>query len=88
MKLIGLFDFFLNISVSKNYVLSLKFGVLEGFKSSGRPVGNISTYFRQKRSGGFRAMTKKPKKLTSIKLTSIKFRAYCFFLKMSFIFYL
>ena len=55
---------FLNNLVFLRFML-----VLNGLKSSGRPVGTISTYFRQKRSGGFRAMTKKPKKLTSIKLT-------------------
>ena len=34
---------------------------LEGLKSSGRLVGRISTYFRQKRFGGFRAMIKNTK---------------------------
>ena len=34
------------------------FWTLDGLERSGRPVGIISTYFRQKRSGGFRAMTK------------------------------
>ena len=59
----------------KNSGFLMEFWTLDGLERSGRPVGIISTYFRQKRSGGFRAMTKKPKKLTSIKLTSIKFRA-------------
>ena len=47
---------------SKNYSFSLDFLVLEGCKSSGRPGGKISTNFRPKRSGGFRAMTKNPNK--------------------------
>ena len=41
-----------------------------GLESSGRLVGSISSKFRPKRSGGFRAMTKKPKKLTTKKLTT------------------
>ena len=44
---------------------------LEGLKSSGRLVGRISTYFRQKRFGGFRAMIKNAKKLTTKKATTI-----------------
>ena len=43
---------------------------LEGLGRSGRPVGRISTNFRQKRSGGFQVMTKKPKKLRSKQVTS------------------
>ena len=34
----------------------MEFWTLDGLERSGRPVGIISTYFRQKRSGGFRAM--------------------------------
>ena len=37
------------------------------------PQGSISTKFRPYTSDWFRVMTKKLKKLTSIKLTSIKF---------------
>ena len=36
----------------------MEFWTLDGLERSGRPVGIISTYFRQKRSGGFRVMTK------------------------------
>ena len=46
----------------KTYSFSLDLLVLEGWKSSGRPVGKKSTNFRRKRSGGFRAMTKNPDK--------------------------
>ena len=38
----------------------MEFWTLDGLERSGRPVGIISTYFRRKRSGGFRVMTKKP----------------------------
>jgi len=57
-----------NILFLKNLVFLRFMLVLNGLKSSGRPVGTISTYFRQKRSGGFRAMTKKPKKLKTKKV--------------------
>ena len=50
----------------------MEFWTLDGLERSGRPVGIISTYFHQKRSGGFRAMTKKQIIFTTIKLTSIK----------------
>ena len=43
---------------------------LEGLESSGRPVGRISTKFCQKSSEGFRAVVKKPKKLTTKKATT------------------
>ncbi len=39
--------------------------VLEVLERSGRLKGRVSTNFRQKRSGGLRAMTKKPKILTT-----------------------
>ena len=35
----------------------MEFWTLDGLERSRRPVGIISTYFRQKRSGGFRVMT-------------------------------
>ena len=57
----------------KNSVFLMCMLVLNGLEGSGRPVGRIPTYFRQNPSGGFRAMTKNPPKLTSIKLTSTKF---------------
>ena len=44
---------------------------LAGLKSSGRPIGTISTNFRQNPSGGFRAMTKKPSNFTTINTTTI-----------------
>ena len=47
---------------SYNYSFSLDLVVLEAWKSSGRPVGRFSTNFRQKRSGGVRAMTQNPDK--------------------------
>ena len=43
----------------------------EGLESSGRRVGRISTNFRRIPFGGFRAMTKKPKMLTTKKATTI-----------------
>ena len=46
--------------------------VPEDLGRSGRPVGRISTNFRQNRTGGFRVMTKKPIIFTTIKFTSIK----------------
>ena len=45
---------------------------LDGLERSGRPVGTISTNFRQKRSSGFRAMTKNLPKFTTINTLSIK----------------
>ena len=57
---------------SKNSGFLLEFWALNGLGRSGRPVGIISTYFRQKRSGGFRAMTKNPPKFTTINTTTIK----------------
>ena len=56
----------------KNSGFLMEFWTLDGLERSGRPVGIISTYFRQKRSGGFRVMTKKPIIFTTIKFTSIK----------------
>ena len=38
---------------------------------SGRPVGTISTYFRQNSLSGFRAMTKNPPKFTTINTTTM-----------------
>lgn len=46
--------------------------VLEVLERYGRMRGKTSTKFRQKRSGGFQTMTKKPKKFTTIKFTTIK----------------
>ena len=37
----------------------MEFWTLDGLERSGRPVGIVSTYVRQKRSGGFGVMTKK-----------------------------
>ena len=54
----------------------MEFWTLDGLERSGRPVGIISTYFRQKRSGGFRVMTKTPIIFTTIKFTSIEVWAY------------
>ena len=49
------------------------FHVLEVLESSGRTNINKSIFFlQQKHSAGFRGMTKKHKKLTSIKFTSLK----------------
>ena len=56
----------------KNSGFLMEFWTLDGLERSGRPVGIISTYFRQKRSGGFRVMIKKPIIFTTIKFTSIK----------------
>ena len=56
----------------KNSGFLMEFWTLDGLERSGRPVGIISTYFRQKRSGGFRVMNKKPIIFTTIKFTSIK----------------
>ena len=56
----------------KNSGFLMEFWTLDGLERSGRPVGIISTYFRQKRSGGFRVMTKKLIIFTTIKFTSIK----------------
>ena len=50
----------------------MEFWTLDGLERSGRRVGIISTYFRQKRSGGFRAMTKNPPEFTTINTTTIK----------------
>ena len=55
-----------------NFYFLRFFWTLDGLERSGRPVGIISTYFRQKRSGGFRAMTKNPPKFTTINTTTIK----------------
>ena len=68
--------------ILKNSVFLRFMLVLDGLESSGSPVGRISTKFREICSGGFRPMTKSPPKLTSIKLTSIKFWAYIYFIPM------
>ena len=70
MYIVGkLFRFFKNKFLN---ILVWRFlNALEGLKSSGRPVGTISTNFRQIPSGGFRAMTQKPKMLTTKKATTI-----------------
>ena len=36
----------------------MEFWTLDGLERAGRPVGIMSTYFRQKRSGGFQVMIK------------------------------
>ena len=56
---------------SKKLVFLMFLQVLEVLERSGRLVGTISTKFRQKRSGGLRAMTQNPKKLTTKQVTSI-----------------
>ena len=53
----------------------MEFWTLVGLERSGRPVGIISTHFRQNPLGGFRAMTKKPKMLTTKKVTTTLMRA-------------
>ena len=65
------FYFVLKISVLNKLDFLSSRRSLEGLKSSGRLVGRISTYFRQKRFGGFRAMIKNAKKVTTKKATTI-----------------
>ena len=60
----------------KNSGFLMDFLTLDGLERSGRPVGIISTYFRQNPTGGFRAMTKNTPNCTTIKCTSIKVWAY------------
>ena len=69
--LVRIFDFFKKID-SKHLVFLIFRVVLDGLESSGRPVGTISTNFRQNPSGGFRAMTQNPPKCTTINTTTIK----------------
>ena len=56
--------------VSKKLVFLGFSWTLDGFKSSGRPVGTISTYFYVNWTQWSRAMTKNLKELTSKKLTT------------------
>ena len=56
---------------SKNLVFLSFRRSLEVFKSSGRPVGRISTQWRTSKLPWSRVMTKKSKKLTSTKATSM-----------------
>ena len=70
LLVVNLLNHFLKTMTSKNSGFPLEFWALNGLGRSGRPVGIISTYFRQNPSGGFRAMTKKPKKLTTKKVTT------------------
>ena len=69
---VNIFDFIFKKIGFKNRGFLIEFWTLDGLERSGRPVGIISTYFRQQRSGGFRVMTKKPIIFTTIKFTSIK----------------
>ena len=65
------FGFFKNLRLNNLDFLSFSEG-LDSLERSGRPVGIISTYFRQNSLRGFRAMTKNPPKFTTINTTTIK----------------
>ena len=54
------------------------FWTLDDLERSGRPVGIISTYFRQNSSRGFRAMTKNPPKLTTKKQLIFSRKEYAY----------
>ena len=47
--------------IDENYGFSIDFGVLEGWKSSGRPVGKMSTKWRPSKPPWSRVMTKQTK---------------------------
>ncbi len=60
-------------TISLKYLDFLRFlEVLEGLDRSGRPVGTMSTYFSPTSELVVPSYDQKPKKFTSIQLTSIK----------------
>ena len=61
--------------ILKNQVFLSSRRSLDGLERSGRPVANISTQWRPSKLPWLDFMAKKTNKLTSIRLTSIKFRA-------------